>query len=55
MSGGCVSFLYIAKLDSEEEKWAQSQTDIETLKVEKEKIESNLNTQIKPIEFKASF
>ncbi|HAI70509.1 MAG TPA: hypothetical protein DCM38_13860 [Gammaproteobacteria bacterium] len=45
--------LYIAKLASEEETLAQSQADIETLKAEKDKTESHLNTQLKPIEFEA--
>jgi len=43
--------LYIAKLASEEETLAQSQADIETLKAEKDKTESHLNTQLKAIEF----
>jgi hypothetical protein len=46
--------LYIAKLASEEETLDQSQADIETLKAEKEKTESHLNTQLKGIEFEAS-
>ncbi len=45
--------LYIAKLASEEETLAQSQADIETLKAEKDKTESHLNTQLKAIEFEA--
>lgn len=45
--------LYIAKLASEEETLAQSEADIETLKAEKDKTESHLNTQLKAIEFEA--
>jgi hypothetical protein len=46
--------LYITKLASEEDKLTQSRTKIDTLKVEKNKIENQLNTQLKRIEFQTS-